>query len=220
MPTFVTMTGPGTAKVTDDTALMIKSVLTPALVTQFTNLNATLGFTAPGTTPLPGTIKVCLQEINSNICRIADSEEKIAKTLSDLTNAVDLMSASVIANTNIQTVAAANQIATNNFQTQVTKEALTRAELPLPTLPSLTEQLKEAVKQGTELNVVSNISGAVTDAINSTVKSLTTLITGTAAYRGIKAYIDSSLETLKAKILPSKATQTSRAYTGRSPIDP
>lgn len=218
MPTFVTMTGPGTAKVTDDTAVMIQQELVPNLVIQFSALNETLGFTAPGKTPLPGTVTAVLKEINYNLSRIADTEFLISTQMSNLTNAVDLMSASVIANTNIQTVSAANQITTNNFQTQVTKEALVRSGLPLPTMPSLTEQLKEAVKQGTELNVVSSISGAVTDAINSTVKSLTTLITATAAYRSVKSYIDSSVEALKVKLLPSKASLESGIYSDRSPL--
>lgn len=212
MPSVVTMTGPGTASVTDDTALAIKAQLVPVLTSSLNAIIAQIG-----NPEVPGTMLACLAEINSNLTRIADLDKSIAKSVSDLNIAIGTMASAQASNNAIQSVAVANQIATNNFQTQVTKEALERADLPQPKLPSLEEQLKTAVKEGIQFNSIATINGAITEFINSTIKATTAWIAGTAAFQTVKAYLDKVKESILAIEVPSGKSLASILQTGKVP---
>jgi len=206
------MTGPGTATVTDDTAVAISTVLTPAVTA---GLNAII--LQIGQPEVPGTVLASLSEINANLTRIADQNKAIAKGISDLDKSIGTMAVATVNNNAIQAMLAVNQIKTNNFQTQVTKEALKRADLPLPKEPELKEQLKTAVEEGIQFNAISTLNGAVTSFINTTVSGTATWIAGTEAYKTVASYVTQAKDAVLAVELPSGKSIASILKTGKAP---
>jgi len=206
MPSVVTMTGPGTATVTDDAAIAITTVLTPAVVTGFTAIIAQIG-----NAEVPGTVLAELGQISYNLSRIADSDKAIAKALSDLNVAIGTISSAASESNAIQSMAVANQIKTSNFQIQATKDALKRADLPEPVVPEIKEQIKTAVTDGIEFGTIAAANGAINAAIKSTVQGTATWIAGTSAYQTIEGYLKQAKDSVLSIEVPSPASILSRA---------
>lgn len=206
MPSIVTMTGPGTATVTDDAAIAITAVLTPAVVTGFTAIIAQIG-----NAEVPGTVLAELGQISYNLSRIADSDKAIAKALSDLNVAIGTISSAASESNAIQSMAVANQIKTSNFQIQATKDALKRADLPEPVVPEIKEQIKTAVTDGIEFGTIAAANGAINAAIKSTVQGTATWIAGTSAYQTIEGYLKQAKDSVLSIEVPSPASILSRA---------
>jgi hypothetical protein len=210
MPSVVTMTGPGTATVTDDAAIAITTVLTPAVAAGFTAIIAQIG-----NAEVPGTVLAELAQISYNLSRIADSDKAIAKAISDLNVAIGTISSAASESNAIQSMAVANQIKTSNFQMQATKDALKRADLPEPVLPDIKEQIKTAVTDGIEFGSIAAANGAINAAIKSTVQGTATWIAGTSAYQTIEGYLKTAKDSVLSIELPSPASILSR---GKSAI--
>jgi hypothetical protein len=200
------MTGPGTATVTDDAAIAITAVLTPAVVTGFTAIIAQIG-----NAEVPGTVLAELGQISYNLSRIADSDKAIAKALSDLNVAIGTISSAASESNAIQSMAVANQIKTSNFQIQATKDALKRADLPEPVVPEIKEQIKTAVTDGIEFGTIAAANGAINAAIKSTVQGTATWIAGTSAYQTIEGYLKQAKDSVLSIEVPSPASILSRA---------
>jgi hypothetical protein len=205
MPSIVTMTGPGTATVTDDAAIAITTVLTPAVVTGFTAIIAQIG-----NAEVPGTVLAELGQISYNLSRIADSDKAIAKAISDLNVAIGTISSAASESNAIQSMAVANQIKTSNFQIQATKDALKRADLPEPVVPEIKEQIKTAVTDGIEFGSIAAANGAINAAIKSTVQGTATWIAGTSAYQTIEGYLKQAKDSVLSIEVPSPASILSR----------
>jgi hypothetical protein len=206
MPSFVKMTGPGEAVITDDAAIAITTVLTPAVVTGFTAIIAQIG-----NAEVPGTVLAELGQISYNLSRIADSDKAIAKALSDLNVAIGTISSAASESNAIQSMAVANQIKTSNFQIQATKDALKRADLPEPVVPEIKEQIKTAVTDGIEFGTIAAANGAINAAIKSTVQGTATWIAGTSAYQTIEGYLKQAKDSVLSIEVPSPASILSRA---------
>jgi len=155
MPTVVTLTGPGTATVTDDAAAAI--ILQTAELERFRAVVA------------------------NNVGVMVDLKKEIS-ALSDACNTLKTSIGSIAtmsAGTNaIIAMQAANQIKTNNFQVQATKEALARTDQPVPVEPTVKEQLTTAVKDSAVLMETAQAEGAITNQINVMIGSFTTWIGG------------------------------------------
>jgi hypothetical protein len=205
MPSVVTMTGPGTATVTDDAAIAITTVLTPAVTAGFTAIIAQIG-----NAEVPGTVLAELGQISYNLSRIADSDKAIAKALSDLNVAIGTISSAASESNAIQSMAVANQIKTSNFQIQATKDALKRADLPEPVVPEIKEQIKTAVTDGIEFGSIAAANGAINAAIKSTVQGTATWIAGTSAYQTIEGYLKQAKDSVLSIEVPSPASILSR----------
>jgi hypothetical protein len=212
MPSVVTMTGPGTATVTDDAAAAI-ALQTTALGTANAALIAAIGPAGPA---VPGTLKATLASISDNLGRIADQDKLIAKALSDLQIAVGTMSAAASDNNATQTILAASQIETNNFQTAVTKEALQRAGLPEPKMPTLEEQLKTSVKNGISFSTISTANGAIQHFLQKTITSTATWIAGTAPYMAVEGYLKKIKDTILAIEIPSLESIKNKIFSGKA----
>jgi hypothetical protein len=206
MPSVVTMTGPGTATVTDDAAIAITTVLTPAVTAGFTAIIAQIG-----NAEVPGTVLAELGQISYNLSRIADSDKAIAKAISDLNIAIGTISSAASESNAIQSMAVANQIKTSNFQIQATKDALKRADLPEPVVPEIKEQIKTAVVDGIEFGTIAAANGAINLAIKSTVQGTATWIAGTSAYQTIEGYLKQAKDSVLSIEIPSPASILSRA---------
>jgi hypothetical protein len=205
MPSFVKMTGPGEAFITDDAAIAITTVLTPAVVTGFTAIIAQIG-----NAEVPGTVLAELGQISYNLSRIADSDKVIAKALSDLNVAIGTISSAASESNAIQSMAVANQIKTSNFQIQATKDALKRADLPEPVVPEIKEQIKTAVTDGIEFGTIAAANGAINAAIKSTVQGTATWIAGTSAYQTIEGYLKQAKDSVLSIQVPSPESILSR----------
>lgn len=206
MPSVVTMTGPGTATVTDDAAIAITTVLTPAVTAGFTAIIAQIG-----NAEVPGTVLAELGQISYNLSRIADSDKAIAKAISDLNIAIGTISSAASESNAIQSMAVANQIKTSNFQIQATKDALKRADLPEPVVPEIKEQIKTAVVDGIEFGTIAAANGAINLAIKSTVQGTATWISGTSVYQTIEGYLKQAKDSVLSIEIPSPASILSRA---------
>lgn len=214
MPTVVTLTGPGTGIVTDDAAVAITTVLTPVIQANYAAIIAQIG-----NAEVPGTMLACLAEINHNLGRIADQDKAIAKAIGDLNIAMGTMATASMANNSVQAMLAANTIQTNNFQTQVTKDALKRADIPEPEMPEFKEQIKTAVKEGIEFNAISRVNGAVTNFINTSIQDTATWIAGTAAYQTVSEYLKKAKDSILSIEISSGRSLASMLKTGKAPIN-
>jgi hypothetical protein len=201
MPSFVTMTGPGTATVTDDAAL--------AITAQTATLSAAIQAAVLqliGSSIIPGTLGAIdnkLDLIANQLTGLADNADILSKTVSDLKSSqaalVSLQQESNI----MQTMAVSDQIDTNRFQTQVTNEALDRAGIPRPKMPPFLDTLKETLKKVKDFNILVETEGLIksgTEKLTSLVKEQLTSFDKTF---GITEWIKQKTEALKAAILPS-----------------
>lgn len=183
MPSVVTLTGPGTATVTDDAAAAI--VLQTVVLTEIRNISAN----------------------NANV--MVDLKKEIS-ALSDACNTLKTSIGSIAtmsAGTNaIIAMQAANQIKTNNFQVQATKEALTRTEQPVPVEPTVKEQLTSAVKDSAVLMETAQSEGAITNQINVMIGSFTTWIGGfLPSFSDVGAWIKRKFQAITQPNAPSNA---------------
>jgi len=199
MPSVVTMTGPGTATVTDDAAVAIFNQ-TLAQQASFNSIIMQIG-----NTEAPGTLLAILSGINSSLANIADADKLIAKKLSDLNVSTGSVAVAQSSLTAVTAMAAASQVENNNFQKQATLEALKRADLPEPVLPPLPTQIETSVINGVALNQAAVVGGAVTSFISTNTVALGTWITGTNAYTTVAAWLSEAGDSILG-VLPSSVS--------------
>lgn len=211
MPSFVTMTGPGTATVSDDAALAIA-----AQTTALTAAIAASTLKVTGAPGVPGTlwaIDADLAAIQQSIARIADSEDVIKDQLYNLNIALAGLTSATSNNTSVQTMLAVNQIKTNNFQVAVTKDGLKAAGVPEPVMPTITEQIQTAISEALEFASLGRITGFFTDTLNNTINGITTFITGTEIYKTVAAKLEQFKQALLNVLPPSPASIKTTAET-------
>ena len=206
MPSFVTMTGPGTATVTDDAAVAIAAqttALTAALVTFTTAIKGV------PSTPTGGTLTAIdadLSSISKSIARIADTEITIAGQLQSLNIALAGLTSATSNNTSVQTMLAVNQIKTNNFQVAVTKDGLKAAGVPEPVMPTIIEQIQLAINEALEFASLARVAGFFTDTLNGIITGISTFITGTEVYKTVAAKLEEFKQALLVILPPSTAS--------------
>ena len=206
MPSFVKMTGPGTATVTDDAAVAIAAqttALTAALVTFTTAIKGV------PSTPTGGTLTAIdadLSSISKSIARIADTEITIAGQLQSLNIALAGLTSATSNNTSVQTMLAVNQIKTNNFQVAVTKDGLKAAGVPEPVMPTIIEQIQLAINEALEFASLARVAGFFTDTLNGIITGISTFITGTEVYKTVAAKLEEFKQALLVILPPSTAS--------------
>ena len=210
MPSVVTMTGPGTATVTDDAAVAIFNQ-TLAQQAAFNSIIMQIG-----NTEVPGTLLAILSGINSSLANIADADKLIAKKLSDLNVSTGSVAVAQSSLTAVTAMAAASQIEQNNFQKQATLDALKRADLPEPVLPTLPAQIKTSVINGISLNHAAVVGGIVTDYITTNTAALGTWITGTKAYTTVAGWLSDAADSILGVLPPSVSSLFAKAKGGSS----
>jgi len=210
MPSVVTMTGPGTATVTDDAAVAIFNQ-TLAQQAAFNSIILQIG-----NTEVPGTLLAILSGINSSLANIADADKLIAKKLSDLNVSTGSVAVAQSSLTAVTAMAAASQIEQNNFQKQATLDALKRADLPEPVLPTLPAQIKTSVINGISLNHAAVVGGIVTDYITTNTAALGTWITGTKAYTTVAGWLSDAADSILGVLPPSVSSLFAKAKGGSS----
>jgi hypothetical protein len=211
MPSVVTMTGPGTATVTDDAAVAI-GLQTAALTADLLALGIKLGGIPE--TPIPGTlvsIDAQLTNMNNTLNRIADHSKAISSQMSKLSVDIAGLGSATQQQTALQSMAIANQVQTNNFQVQATKDALKRAGLPEPELPPIEEQLKQTVKDGLTFGIIAREIGIFNQFVSNMLTDLGTWFAGTAVYKTVDKWVGDVKDSILSPEIPSLETIKSKA---------
>lgn len=183
MPSVVTMTGPGTATVTDDAFAAITAQNTQQL---FWNKQ----------------IFAALSQINNSLQTIKDNSKITAKATSDLQIAIASVATATSSATVIKAAEASSNIKKNNFDMQVTKASLEKTGQEVPVEPPMAVQLKEVVKDSMTMNGIAVAEGAVTNFVTTQAASIATWIVETEVYRGLTEYVKKAKDTLLASIFP------------------
>jgi len=183
MPSVVTMTGPGTATITDDAAT--------AIALQTTAITAELVF-----------IFGALSQINNSLQTLKDNSKITAKATSDLQIAIASVATATSSATVIKAAEASSNIKKNNFDMAVTKASLIKTGQTVPTEPEMSVQLKETITDSITMNSLAVSEGAVTNFVTTQAASISTWIVETEVYRSITAYVTKAKDTLLAALFP------------------
>jgi hypothetical protein len=219
MPSFVSMTGPGTAVVTDDAAVAITAqtaALTGALTAQVALLIGT------PVSPLPGTlssINLKLELIAKQLSVLVEHSKTSSASISDLSVAQSALVNLQQESNMIQTMAVSDQIDTNRFQTQVTNEALDRAGIPRPKTPPFLDTLKETIKKIKDFNVLVEAEGLMKSATDKLTGLLKEQLKLFDASFGISEYIKKKLAVIKSALTPPSPKQIRDAIEAKTVVD-
>jgi hypothetical protein len=200
MPTFVNMTGPGTAVVTDDAAAAI-TLQTEALSLAITGAVATL--IGPPGSVVKGTLNDIankLDAINGNLSLMARESKAMSAAIGKVETATAATASAARLSTAIQSVAATDQMMTNERQKQVTNEALTRAGIKLPVLPDFEKIAEEKIKDALNFNAMMKAQGMITKALEDITEELQNYFKLVAKEFGITKYIQDKIDALKALV--------------------
>ena len=183
MPITGTMTGPGTVTITDDAAAAIQ-LQTQLLLAQNERLIAVQN------------------QMNNALNAMIDRTELSSKSLSDVKVAIAGIAVSLSKMNVLVAASASNQIKTNNFQVQATKDALTRSGQPLPEMPSITDQLTETVSDSLSMNAAVTSSGVLTSYIQDSAIAIGQWIASTAVYTTVEKWVSESFNSLTQSLVP------------------
>jgi hypothetical protein len=195
MATVITMTGPGTTTVALDAVAIAINASTAASVVKLTAIQA------------------ALVEVNKAVRELKNNTGVSAKALKDLQIAVSSVATATSSQTVIQAAAASNQIKTNNFQVQATKDALIATGQPVPVEPPIVEQITTTIKDSMQMNGIAVAQGAVTNFITSSAAAIQVMITNTAVYKTVAGFLEESINTITSAILPPTAKDVASTAT-------
>jgi hypothetical protein len=201
MPTFVNMTGPGTAVVTDDAAAAI-TAQTAALTAQIEKSFLTL----IGTSTIPGTLGAIdnkLELIAEKLTEVLGAAKGLSKTVIDIKSSQAAMVSLQQEANIVQQMAVCDQMDTNRIQTQVTYEALDRAGIPRPVLPPILDVFKETLKKVKDFNLIVEAEGLIKSGTDKLTGLVKVQITAFDDAFGITEWIKQQTDVLKTAILPS-----------------
>jgi hypothetical protein len=183
MPITGTMTGPGTVTITDDAAAAIQ-LQTQLLLAQNERLIAVQN------------------QMNNALNAMIDRTELSSKSLSDVNIAIAGIAVALSKMNVIVAASASNQIKTNNFQVQATKDALERSGQPLPKEASVTDQLAESVSDAVSMSAAVTSSGVLISYIQDTAGAIATWLGSTAAYKTVEKWVSESFSNLTSNLVP------------------
>ena len=203
MPSIVTMTGPGTATITDDAAAAIILQNTQQL---FWNTK----------------IFAALAQINNSLQTIKDNSKVTAKATADLQIAIASVATATSSATVIKAAEASSNIKKNNFDMAVTKATLVKTGQEVPVEPPMVTQLTEVVKDSMTMNAAAVAEGAITNFVTTQAASIATWLIETEVYRGIVEYVKRAKDTLLGALFPPSpaAVQSAAKVMAGDPTPP
>jgi len=169
--------GTGTLTIADTTALAIEAQ-TAAITAQMTLLIAELERT-----------RYTMVGIVVQLGEVATQSQSMSKGVSDLNSALGSIKVAVADAATTQQSLAANIIKTNNFNSAVTKQALTSSGQKIPEMPSIKDQIVETVQDGFVMHQAQVASNYINLKITDTIESLTSWITGMQIYQSVAAWL-------------------------------
>lgn len=197
MPSTVTLSGPGTATITDDAAAVLLAQL-PILIIELQKLHS------------------ASQEINKNIIELQKASTAMAASAKAQEVALMALNSATSQSNAIQAAAASNQIKTNLFQVQATKDALTRTGQPLPVLPDIPTQIQTSVQDGVTMITTATVTGAVVSTTNSAIVGMGTWIAGTKVYKTVSGWFD-DVQDFFFVTIPDNARQVASKIAAKLP---
>jgi len=205
MPSFVKMTGPGEAVITDDAAVEIAKQTTIIAAAITTAVNDLKGIPGTGSAS-PGTFEDIANKLDliaKHLIAIAGTSDTLSKAVVDI-KAKQSALVSLQQESNImQAMAVCDQMDTNRTQTQISYEALDRAGIPRPKLPPILDIFKETLEKYKTFNLMVETEGLIksgTDKLTGLVKVQMTAFDDAF---GITAFLKEKAEVLKTALLPS-----------------
>ena len=194
MPSFVTMTGPGEAVITDDAAVEIAlqtTIIAAAIATAVKDLKGIpkAGSTDPGSL---GDIANKLDAINGNLALIIQNYKTVSSVASKIHTNISSAAISKEIGNNIAKSAVSDKIKENNFYKIYNGET--------PKLKSPMEILKEKIKDALNFSVMMKTQGIITQALDDTAEELQNYFKEVAEEFGITKYVQDTIESFKVKI--------------------
>jgi hypothetical protein len=183
MPITGTMTGPGTVTIVDDAATVI-AAQTTAITAQNQLLIA------------------AQNQMNNALNKMLDTSELSSKTLSDVNVALAGIAVALSKMNVIIAASASNQIKTNNFQVQATKDALERSGQPAPKEAPITDQLVESVSDAISMNAAVSASGALISYVQDVATAIGSWLTATVVYKTVEEWVSKSFQSLSSSLVP------------------
>lgn len=183
MPITGTMTGPGTVTIVDDAATAI-AAQTTALTTQNERLIA------------------AQNQMNNALNKMLDTAELSSKSLSDVNIAIAGVAVALSKMNVIIAASASNQIKTNNFQVQATKDALERSGQPVPKQAPITDQLAESVADAVSMNAAVSASGVLISYIQDVAAAIGSWLAATVVYKTVEEWVSKSFKSLTSSLVP------------------
>jgi hypothetical protein len=183
MPITGTMTGPGTVTITDDAAVAIQAQTT-ALTLQNERL---IG---------------AQNQMNNALNKMLDTAELSSKSLSDVNIAIAGVAVALSKMNIIVAASASNQIKTNNFQVQATKDALERSGQPVPKQAPVADQLAESVADAVSMNAAVSASGVLISYIQDVAAAIGSWLTATVVYKTVEEWVSKSFKSLTSSLVP------------------
>lgn len=160
---------------------------------------------APGTSGTLSSIESQLANINTSLTRMADQKKLMAQFLSELNLYIAAQTSMVSTNNAMLTIRAQNIIRNNNLYIATSTDT--------PTMPTLEETLKQAVKDGITFQQQSSVSGTLTNWVNGWIFELELWIKDTSIYKTISSYMTKIKDYILSFELPSLRSTESRAKT-------
>lgn len=183
MPITGTMTGPGTVTIVDDAATAI-GLQTTALTAQNERLIA------------------AQNQMNNALNKMLDTAELSSKSLSDVNIAIAGVAVALSKMNVIIAASASNQIKTNNFQVQATKDALERSGQPVPKQAPVADQLAESVADAVSMNAAVSASGVLISYIQDVATAIGSWLAATVAYKTVEEWVSKSFKSLTSSLVP------------------
>lgn len=219
MPTTITMTGPGTATLVDDTAaaILAQNIL---LARELLVISAALGKIADQTA-----------SINESLIAMKNKQDAMVSAISDTADSVKQSAQATTHASAIQAVAATNQIMTNDKLIAHTEQARTDAQLPAIQYPDLATSIKTNIKNSTIMSTATEMADAVTSWTRNIFSNISNWITQTYVYTGVKSWIKRQTDSIASlivlpdwlkpadaeKIIKAKAVQATAAASDSIP---
>jgi len=114
-----------------------------------------------------------LADVVSALGSVSDNVKASSGAILSISDSVINASSAVNSAAVTQQAMAASVIKKNNLDTSITLQSMTNNGIPVPEQPSITDQLKDQLKEGSIMAQVAKAQGFITDQINSTISQAT-----------------------------------------------
>lgn len=207
MTTTVSMSGPGTTVIVEDTAAAIK-LQTAQLVLLTTAVN-NLSFTVErifGVTgsAIDGTmahsaaaVKVSLNDVNNELYQLRKNQGNIVTAMQGVAGSIAGSTNATLQLTGLQSLAIVNQIKKDEFEKQATLDSLDRVGYEHPKTRSVTELIKESAKDASLLHTLSEVQANISAFTSNLINSLKSYIMESSVVIYAKEAINSLFANLK-----------------------
>jgi len=164
----------------------------------------------PAASGVPGSIRNSLAgqateltNLSEILEKMRESQDSLVTSLGELSSTVKTTNSTLGDMATVQSIAAADQMATNSFQKQETLAALKRNSIEPATLPTIQEIIKEAIDNSSIMRASAEFQSAVSSVTNNILSTISDYIKQSAIY----VWGKETLETFWTNLGLSKAAK-------------